>query len=128
MSYMSVAGEDLKELTQIWYKKLKEHGFEDIEDTSHPESPIKDWHKFKALRRFKNDPNKLHFTTQYYTQAQNLLHTYNFDSPLHKKIWELHCEGFSKRKIEKAIAHFKPTYKREHIGNIIKLIAAEIII
>lgn len=55
----------------------------------------------------------------YYDRARDLLHHFEFESDIHKKIWELHCEGLSKRKIAAIIQ----IYKRETVGNIIKKIA-----
>lgn len=36
-----------KEEEQDWYAKLKSKGFTDIEDTSNPDRPLKDWHSTK---------------------------------------------------------------------------------
>lgn len=38
-----------KELESDWYEKLKASGFEDIENTSHPQRPLKEWHSRKFL-------------------------------------------------------------------------------
>lgn len=115
---------DIKKLQREWYKKLKdEDGFEDIEDTNHPGMPLKTWHSHK----WKNTPpEKFAATEIYYDKARELLNTYEFESPTHLKIWELHCDGLSKRKIEKVLSQEAESYKRESIGLIIQLIASTI--
>lgn len=114
--------EELSELKKIWYSRLKESGFDDAEKVDHPDQPLKVWHSFK----FK-DALKLQETSDYYIKALHLLGTYAFDNETHKKIWELHAAGMSKRKIEKLIEHDKPKYKRSQIETIIKVIAGAIV-
>ncbi len=119
---MDKSFEDLK---QHWYAQLKDNGFQDAEDTSHPDYPLKTWHSFK----WRNTPDqKTIATREYYSKAIQVLETYSFDNPTHKIIWELHCEGLSKRKIETFIVknNCNPSYKREQIGNIINIIAGSI--
>lgn len=62
-------------------------------------------------------------TRIYYEEALNLLKKYSFKNTSEKKIWELHCEGWTIREIEKKIKR----YKRQMIHNIITLISKEII-
>lgn len=119
-----VSSDDLKKLKKHWYTILKKEGFHDIEDTDHPDQPLKVWHSFK----WKNlSPDKKLEIEIYFEKARNLLNTYNFDTDIHKRIWELHCEGLSKRKIEQAISSSSKPYKRESIGLIIKIIASTIL-
>lgn len=113
--------ESLQILKKIWYRKLEDSGFDDAENTSHPDQPLKTWHSFK----FK-DALKLTETSTYYLKAIQLVDTYDFDNSTHRKIWELHCEGYSKRKIEKEITECDPTYKRSQIETIINFIASSI--
>jgi hypothetical protein len=121
----------LKELQEFWYKKLQETGFQDIENTSLPEPALVNFDSFK-FRKSSHliEEQKL----AYYQKATELLDTYPFESELHKIIWSLHCQGFGKRRIEKAIAHIaveyktvnpKP-YKREAIGIIVAVIQGSI--
>lgn len=114
----------LEELKREWYQKLSDTGFIDAEDTTHPDQPLKTWHSFKWR---KSETHKNNSARDYYLKAMELIETYRFDNNTHKVIWELHCEGLSKRKIEVVIVDYTPTYKREQIGNIIKLIASSII-
>ncbi len=116
-------GEDIKQLTEVWYERLKQEGYQDIEDHSHPDKPLLAWHNFK----WKNlNPNKKADIEAYYEQARSLLHTYLFENEIHRIIWELHCEGFSKRRIEVKISTLDKPYKREAIGLIINMIAKEL--
>lgn len=113
--------EPFKQLKTIWDQKLKESGFVDIENTNHPEVPLNDWHTLK--RKLKDiTPDQIEATQEYYTKALHLLSSYEFENETHRSIWVLHTAGKSKRKIEKAIKDLSPSYKREQIANIIKII------
>lgn len=104
--------DEITELRQHWYEILKESGFVDIENTTHPNLPIKDWHS----QRFKkvNVERKNHIEN-YYKKACELLLTHTFQSELHKKIWQLHSEGKSIRKIEREISTSENPMKRDAI-------------
>lgn len=45
----------LKELQAEWYAKAADSGFNDIEDVSHPDRPLKEWHS----RKFLSDRSRL---------------------------------------------------------------------
>lgn len=110
-------------LEQKWYEKLYESGFRDIEDSSKPSRPLRVWHnlKFKST----NITTRVN-CEEYFNDAKELLNTFKFKNSTHRHIWALHCQGLSKRQIERAIANLPKSYKREQIGNIIKIIAAGI--
>lgn len=111
------------ELIKQWNRKLKDSGFEDIEDIYRPGRPLKDWHS----TNLSNVPSvQIETTLLFYQKAGDLLHWYKFKSRTHRRIWELFCEGFSKREIEEKISKHKKKYKRENIGNIINAIARDI--
>lgn len=109
-----------------YYTQLEQEGFEDIEDVNHPQKLLKSWHSFKFPMM---DLCQREAEDQYYYAALSLLQTFRFEKPIHKFIWALHCEGKSKRDIEKIISEsqFEKKYKRESILNIISKIAEEII-
>lgn len=112
-----------KKLEREWYQKLKDEGFVDIEDHTREARPLKSWHN----HRFKRiNPQKRAALEIYYNQARALLFTYEFLNPTVRKIWELHCQGFSKRQIAVLIENETKRYKRESIGLIIVKIAREI--
>lgn len=119
--------ESLKELREIWYAKLRESGFKDVEDQDNPDLPLKRNADFEGRPFTQSKIQKIELTREYYIKAMELTATYSFDNPTHKTIWELHCEGYSRRKIEKEISNHIPTYLQAQIGNIIGLIASEIL-
>lgn len=119
-------------MEKVWYDKLKEEGFEDIEDTNNEFRPLKSWHSFRFMLNdssyFKNTNLRTNRESaiSYYRLACQLLNTHHFKNETHRRIWELHSEGWSKRQIEAEIKDLRPTYKRERIGIIINMIAEEI--
>lgn len=119
----------LKKLQSLWYKIIAvtpdKNGevFKDIEDTSRDDSPLKAWHDY----RFKHIPIEQRMAAAtYYDLAMAALHTHRFLNDTHKRIWELYCEGLSRRKIAKNIAGMTPTYGQARIGEIILEISVEI--
>lgn len=122
---MSFQSRQFKALEQIWYEKLKAEGFEDIEDCDKRDRPLSAWHSFKfpALNAGQREASTLYFEA-----ASELLHTYEFERPIERFIWALHCQGLSKREIEIEVSKsdFEKKYKRETILNIITKIAANI--
>lgn len=115
---------EFKRLEREWYETLRQEGFDDAEDSERNwggDRPLKSWHSFRF-----NAPLKERDASAYYDQAKELLNTFEFKSELHRQIWELHCRGFSKRKIEVAIGNHENGVKREMIGIIIQRIRKEI--
>jgi hypothetical protein len=109
-----------KKLEREWYEKLRESGFVDIEDTTTEERPLISWHNM----RFKNKAIVQREALQdYYARAKEVLATYKFDTLKEHKIWELHSEGVSINRIEKALTRFKAPNKREYIRNVINKVA-----
>jgi hypothetical protein len=94
--------ESLQELKAIWYKKLKESGFEDIEVSE-------DYLKRYSEQKFAQGQNNgkqvvdliLNFESkqEYYRLAGQFLWEHKFETPLAKLIWGLHAEGITYRKI-----------------------------
>ena len=92
-----------KELVKLWYTKLKKSGFCDIEDN-------------KGYNNVSHSHSS-HFGSQdgdliqakmiYYDQCSDYLHNGTFEKPVHRKVWELHCEGATVREIGKA-CRFSP--------------------
>lgn len=69
---------------------------------------------------------EIQITHDYYEKALELLNSHHFKNEIHKRIWELHCEGLSRGLIEKEIANLKEAYKQSQIRNIIKDLEREI--
>ncbi len=104
------------ELFEKWNKKLVKAGHNEIEDFSRPDPSLKSWDNFKFK---KVTPDEYETKTKYYANARNVLNKYEFQTPLHRKIWELHSEGLSLRDIEIEI---KMKYKKDTINMIIQKI------
>ena len=114
---------DLKAAQDEWYGRLKREGFKDIEDASHPSRKLIDWHK----DRFSEVSEVQRLAAEYYyDKAKDLMHTYKFKNETHRKIWELHCDGVSNRKIEPLIERMEITYKHSMIDYIVKAIAVSV--
>jgi hypothetical protein len=95
-----------KELQRIWYEKIKEKGFEDIEDTKNPERPLKCWHSFK----FKLKPIvQTNAQKDFFEMASGLLHSFHFKTKHYRKIWRLFCEGQKEREIARKLKIPKST-------------------
>lgn len=104
-----------KELEEEWNKKLKESGFEDIEQ---PDGKLKLWHSHyfgKAL----TDPITAKAKEEYYTMAAEFLDTYSFASPEEKHIWEMHASG---KTVSEIYRHLKDTDRKMYRDGIIKLV------
>jgi len=111
---MAARDKDLKDLQSIWYKKLKDNGFNDIEDTSTEGRLLKSWHSF----RYKEDEEK----TVYYEKAHDILNSHHFKKEEYRAIWEMHCEGLSEREISERLKSFKKSWVHTIIARTAKLI------
>lgn len=84
---------EYEHLRDIWYKKLEDSGFVDIE---------KDEKSFKKHILHAQSKDKNHGTAtyrsskiDYYNMATSFLNTHKFKSELEKAIWEYHTNGIS---------------------------------
>src|ERR1700679_3199952 len=106
-----------KKVQKIWYDKLKKEGFEDIEDNT--SGLLKEW-DFNFFRngfcQVKYECNKM-----YYYKAKEILTTHDFKSPIHKKIWGLHCDGISERAIVTQLGKYKKSWVPYIIAEIAKI-------
>lgn len=121
---ISLGSPEFKTLEAKWYAKLINSGFEDIEDTRKPDRQLKSWHDQYFFDR--HSAEKIVGTRTYYEMATRLLHTFPFKSPMHRRIWELHCDGKTEREIADAISTFKKPLKKSSVHNIIAKIAKAI--
>jgi hypothetical protein len=119
-------GDEFKKLQKKWYDTIArtpgKNGqvFTDIEDTTLPSNPLKSWHNMRFILK---DQDQMAATKTYYEQAQSLLHQHKFKNNTHYRIWELHCGGASRRRIQQEIKDMRPTYKGARISEIILEIA-----
>lgn len=104
-----------------WYGALKKD-FDDIESTKYADRPLKVWHN-SAFRN--TSVEEIQDTLEYYQKASRLLHIFSFENETIRKIWEMHCEGLSRHKIEIAIKGSDISYKQSTIRSIIKQLNRE---
>ena len=96
-----------EELRDTWYKKLKDSGFEDIEQD---EDTLKRWdsHYF-TKRRNLTESGGWQAKAAYYSMAGRFLNEYKFDTPLEQAVWEYHANGLGRRDISKILKAAKLT-------------------
>jgi len=114
----------LKELQKIWYGKLKDCGFDDIEHNGRLVN--------SSLNIFRNRFNETKYQTtlDYYQAATRLLHLHDWSLEkkpiIMREIWALHSEGHPTMKIVEILkTQGIPVYKClafETINRIKKLI------
>lgn len=114
---MKISKKQFKELESEWYSKLKEAGFNDIEDTKREDRPLKEWH----ISRFRNSSNDVRnrFKAEYYIEASRFLEEFDFKNDKERVVWQLHSAGHSTREIEKSKNKAKG-YSRPNVQKIIK--------
>lgn len=96
----------LKILQQEWYDKIKQDGFKDIEKPSGRLSNTSPKHKITISA-----------TLSYFDICQDFLNRYYFTSDLDLEIWQLHCEGFSRRQTAR-ILKINPSKVRYRLDNL----------
>lgn len=94
-----------QQLKKLWDKKLKQSGFEDIEDD---QGRLKEWSS-RAWRN--NEHENLQDTAaaklEYYNMCTTFLNEHPFESRLEQVIWEYYTEGISYRNIAKLLKKAK---------------------
>lgn len=97
---------DYEKQKSIWYKKLKDSGFKDIEYDEN-------WMKSCLPRPNATirDPLVRETVQAYYSMAYYFLNEYKFETDLDKTIWEYHAEGISARNIVRLLKKVKTKQK-----------------
>lgn len=108
---------DFKTLQKHWYKKLKEVGFEDIEDTNSPREYLKTWHSTYFIHRYTKETFEA--KAEYYRMACHFLYEYDFENNLDRIIWELHSDGKSFRDISIHLKKNKIHANKDKINKIV---------
>jgi hypothetical protein len=108
---------DLKTLQKIWYKKLKNTGFVDIEDTNSPKEFLKTWHSSYFISRYT--PETFERKEAYYRLCSHFLWDYEFESNLEREIWRLHSEGMSLRDIAQSLRSKRIKLNKDNVNKII---------
>lgn len=104
-----------KTLQNVWAKKLKASGFEDIETEDGALKVSTDPRTISNALAMKESRET------YYEVARQLLNDHVFESPGEIKVWEQHCEGIGIRSIAKKVGFSR--YKVEKIIRKLKDIA-----
>lgn len=86
-----------KSLVTEWDQRLKESGFQDIEDRDSPREMLKSWHSTLFIHRY--DKERFSARQQYFELATQFLNAHEFNSDLEREVWFLHSEGKSLREI-----------------------------
>lgn len=79
----------LKSLQSVWYQKLKDEGFDDIETSFQFHSSY-----FKDLA-----PKLMLEKEAYFSKASSFLNDFEFYSQLERDVWEMHSKGDTIREI-----------------------------
>lgn len=100
----------LKDLTDLWYRKLKAKGFTDLEDKW---GGLKSFHSSRFLH--VASPTEFAAKEKYFQLAGQLLHRHKFDGIRDRRIWDLHSQGWTQEEIADKVAL--------HQGSVSKIIA-----
>lgn len=122
MSHNPFKGPEFAKLFREWNEKLKRSGFDDAEDFSLPEPALKSWHSLK----WENEraEKRAHDAKTYFDLAQDALHTFPFKTDVHRRTWELHCQGLSVRQIDETLHSQLLGYKGRTRANVHRIILA----
>lgn len=99
----------------VWYKRLEEDGFYDIEQD---DNNLKVW----SLSFVRKRPLELMESREaYYHMARKFLNDYAFADAKERYIWEQHAEGFGTREIAKTLlTSFQVKTNRTSVWQIIR--------
>lgn len=97
-----------KKLQSKWYGKLKDKGFEDIEQD---ETRLKKWSEtfFKKGNLNQSNISVVEAKYNYYSMCRQFLGEYKFKNKSERKMFEMHSEGLGVR----VIAVELKTYRRK---------------
>lgn len=94
-----------KKLIAEWDKKLARAGFVDAEDRNN--GLLTRWDDQYYHRRYT--PEAFAAKQTYFQLCTDFLNTGKFESQLDKRVWQMHCEGLTRREIAKAV-------KKNHVS------------
>lgn len=108
---------EYERLKKLWYKKLKDSGFEDVETD---EDRLKVWSstlfgKSKGLVQNGGWQAK----ASYYQMTSDFLIDNRFETEIDKVIWEYHSHGISVRDITSTLRKAKVKTNRQYVWEII---------
>lgn len=102
-------------LDKVWKQKLKDSGFNDIEDPSCPHGITK-----KSINTGSNNFIMREVTESYYDAVNDYLHNGTFAKESDKQIWELYANGLSLEEIKHRMRFRTIENVRYHIKKIKK--------
>lgn len=88
---------EFKSLHDEWMKKLKDSGFEEIEDVKSQDELLIRWDSSYFQARYSEETFQL--KQEYFERARELSHRFKFSCWLEKAVWENHADGLSLREI-----------------------------
>jgi hypothetical protein len=105
-----MSSDDYKRLRAEWYGKLKDLGFQDIEQD---DDKLKAWHSLRFLGYNRANVQNQQATHDYYYYANQFLHSYKFPKKIHKLIWEQHTRCIGPKRIAELLNKDK-AYDTDH--------------
>ena len=93
-------------LQKVWYKKLKDEGFVDLEILA-PDGEMFDTLRFSRQYDYREDYTKYIDIQEYYRAARQFYHDFKFPNDLIKQIWFYYSEGIPYRQIIKLIPNIR---------------------
>ena len=117
---------DFTKLQKVWYKRLKQAGFTDIE---YDADTLINYSSSKLAMRLngasRDTKIKLDaLTEEYYRMAGHFIYDHTFKNEIELDIWTLHAEGLSFRDIAKRVTTKHYRANKDKINIIIKELAA----
>lgn len=103
-----------EELRDEWYAKLKDGGFQDIEDK---QGRILEWSSRFAA---KHDQVDMDAKLAYAQMADRFLDEYKFDTELEKTIWAYHANAISVRDIAVMLQKVGINYHKDKVHGVVK--------
>lgn len=109
---------DFFDLRALWYKKLKEDGFDDIETFRGHTSKLRSWHS--VYFHLRHDAEDFGFQEEYYRRASIFLEDYAFASHLEEEIWRYHQGGFSVRDTAKDLQAMGFKINKDQVNEVVQ--------
>lgn len=115
-----------KQLLAEWNKKLKDSGFEDVEQDN---GNLKQWHSVYFLARYK--PVQFMLKETYYQMAGSFLNDHPFEDSIlgriDKYIWQRHSEGGTSRKIAEELKSLNIKTNYNKVNKVIKALSDKMV-
>ena len=104
--------EEFQKLNEEWYQKLKDTTFADGETFKDLEASVEDYTHLQLESPMQ--PSSVAYKSResveaYYDAVREFLHRGTFSNEKERTIWEMHCEGLSRRKIAKKLGMAQTT-------------------